>query len=1058
MGNLNFSKRLLVLLLFICFLTPPSFGRDQGQVTVKGQVVDATNNSPLIGVNIFVRSAKQGTANGTTTDIDGNFFLSVPDEGVLVISYLGYKDLEIKAADAVRMSRFALYEESTTIDDVVVIGYGVQKKASTVASITQVSGDDIMGGGNVNTVSEALQGRLNGVVSIQSSGKPGSSAASVYIRGKSSWQNTNPLILVDGIERNMDDIDMNEIVSISVLKDASATAVYGVRGGNGVILVTTKRGEENSRPSISFSANLAMKEFTQLPYYADYVTSMKTWNSAAVNDKKWDQIIPESTIKAWENAFSTGNYGPYNDYFPQVDWYDFMVTKPGVSQNYNANIRGGSEYMNYFASIGYQHDGDIYNIDKQDDFDPRNYMKRYNWRANFDFKPTKTTVISVDIAGRMRYVNGSVESDFAKLLQAPSNEFPVKYSDGYYGDNFVGGYNPYANFNTQGQNQNKSFTGWYDFSLKQDLSFILNGLSVHAKLSYNQSMSTSSSIIRGTLHGNGQGLGVKSTIRYNRTWDYANPIINEDNTVSYPLLTEKRHPNDQASEELPVSASYDNLSSTSRRLYYEFGLNYNQSFKNHNVTLLALMNRQIYEEGGATINFPSYREDWVGRVTYNWNQRYLAEFNVSYTGSEKFAPGHRFGLFPSMSVGWRLTEEPFIKNNNIGKWLTNFKVRYSYGKVGSDAGAGRFNYIALFNTGGNVNFGENSNVPMGPTYTEGNTANVNSTWETSTKQNLGVEIGLWNKLSVTLDLFDEKRSGMLMTSQTMAFWFGASLPAVNMGKTKNHGLELEVSWNDKIGGSGISYWANFNFATSENRNVFRDDPVDLDRHLKNAGKPIQWQSRYLSVGNFGSIDDIFNYAQTAISGTAPGLLIPGDLVYIDFNGDGVINGNDKVAVKELSYPLTTFSLDFGIRWKGLTFNALLYAPVNVYKLVPHTLLWDFPQNNVKAQPSLSRWTADNANSTGVVSPPSHHERGHNVQDNTYSYRNFSFLRIKNIELSYVLPQKWQKALSMKGSSVFVKCNNVATFSNVDDRIDPETSSQSAYPIVRTYTMGVRFSF
>lgn len=1021
-----------------------------------GQVTDA-KHQPMAGVTVFVAN----TNKGVLTDKEGRFWIKTQAGSVLMFSYLGYDTQEIVTdAEKGMLPTVIMTESAAEIEDVVVVGYGVQTKASTVASITQTSGEDIMGGGNVNTVSEALQGRLNGVVTIQSTGKPGDSAAEIYIRGKSSWQNTTPLVLVDGIERNMDDIDMNEIATISVLKDASATAVYGVRGGNGVILVTTKRGTDNSRPTINFSANIAMKQFTQLPYYADYLSSMKAWNEAAATDKKWDLVIPESTIKAWENAFATGNYGPYNDYFPQVDWYDFMVTKPGVSQNYNANISGGSEWLNYFASIGYQYDGDIFNIDKQPDFDPRNYMRRYNWRSNFDFKPTKTTTVSVNIAGRMQYVNNSIDSDFAKLMQAPSNNFPVKYSDGYWGDNLVGGYNPYANFNTQGQIQEKRFIGWYDFSLKQDLGALLQGLSVQAKLSYSQNTSTRSSIRRGTLHGNGDALGAKSTIRYNRTWDYANPIINEDNSVSYPLLTEKRHPDDQTSEGLPVSASYDNLNNTSRRLYYEFAISYNRSFNDHNVSLLALMNRQIYEEkgSGSTMEFPSYREDWVGRITYNWKQRYLAEFNISYTGSEKFAPGHRFGLFPSMSVGWRMSEESFIKKRNIGKWLTNLKFRYSYGQVGSDAGAGRFNYVALFNTNGNVSFGESSNVAVGPTYVEGNTANINSTWETSTKQNLGVEIGLWDKLSVMLDLFDEKRTGMLMTPQTMAFWFGADLPSVNMGKTKSHGLELEVSWHDRIGKSGVSYWANFNFATSENRNVYRDDPVDLDRHLKNAGKPIQWQPQFLSVGNFGSIDDIFNYAQTSISGTSPGLLVPGDLVYIDFNGDGIINGNDKVVVKELNYPLTTFSLNFGVSWKGLSFSTLLYAPINVYKLVPHTLLWDFPQNNIKAQPSLSRWTYETANTTGVVSPPSHHERQHNVQDNTYSYRNYSYLRIKNIELSYTLPKRWQKALSMSGASVFIKCNNLATFSNVDDRIDPETSSGSAYPIVRTYTMGVRFSF
>ncbi len=632
-------------------------------VTVSGMVRDR-NGLQLPGSTVIIKN----TTRGVVTDIHGNFRITVREGETLQFSNLGYENLEIRIEPGVTNLDVVMEENVSVMEQIVVIGYGTQTKASSVASITATSGEDLLSMGNVNTVSEALQGRLNGVTAIQSSSKPGGSSTEIFIRGKASWNGSDPLILVDGIDRDMNDIDINEIESISVLKDASATAVYGVRGANGVILVTTKRGRDNSRPVINFTANYGIKQLTMTPYYADYVTSIRMWNEAAVNDLQFENLIPESTIAAWENAFATGNYGPYNDVFPNVDWYDIMLRNVGFSQNYNANISGGSGFMNYFASIGYQHDGDNYKIHKQEDFDPRNYYQRYNYRSNFDFKVTKATTLSINVAGNVGYTNGALDGDYlANIARAPTNLFPVKYSDGEWGDGINSGFNPYANVNTQGQSQTKSFIGWYDFKLDQKLDFITPGLSFSAQLSYNQRTDATSSIRVGSGLGNGSTLGQRSVIRYYRQYDYANPIVEEDGSLTYPLIREIRWPDDNASEDMPITTSYDNLSATNRRLYYEFSLFYKNSFGGHNVTALALMNRQMYDEkgSGSTMEFTQYYEDWVGRVTYNWKERYLSEFNVSYTGSEKFVPNKRFGLFPSLSVGWRISEEPFFRSSPV---------------------------------------------------------------------------------------------------------------------------------------------------------------------------------------------------------------------------------------------------------------------------------------------------------------------------------------------------------------------------------------------------------
>ena len=904
-------------LLFLSLLLSPPLLWGQNH-SIKGQIVDAKSNEPLIGVNITV----EGTSNGTISDVDGHFTLTATPDAVLKISYIGYREILLKVADLKKDAIISLEEDSKQLEEVVVVGYGVQKKVTSVGSITQTGGNELMKGGSVNSVSEALQGKLNGVVAINSSGMPGDNEVKMYIRGKSTWDNTDPLVLVDGIERNMNDVDMNEIESISVLKDASATAVYGVRGGNGVILITTKRGTDTA-PVINFSANYTFKSPTTSMKLADHVTAMQAYNMAMANDASWDKLIPQSTIDAWSRAYAEGNYGAYNDVFPYVNWWDELITG-GFTQNYNINIRGGTDYMKYFASAGYQGDGDIYDLKKNDDFDPRHTYKRYNWRSNFDFNFTKSTKLSINIAGSMGYRNKSIDNDspFNRILTESTSDHPIMYSDGNWGDDEEK--NPVANMNLGGAKLRKTFQGWYDASLEQKLDFITKGLKVAAKVSYSSSSTTNTDVYRG---GGSADQALKSIVRYHRVYDYANPVVNTDGTITYPMIEDKRLPTSESVPLPPGVTMWDGLDAYTRRFYYEFSVAYNRSFNDHNVSALALVNRKIYDERYTENNtqymrFPNYNEDWVGRVTYNWKERYLTEMNISYTGSEKFARGERFGLFPSFSLGWRLSEEPFIKKS-IGKVLTNAKFRYSWGKVGSDAGAKRWNYIQQFTSDGNITLGTDASGQIwGPLYHEGDVANLNSTWEKSTKQNLGIEIGLWNKLDITLDLFDEKRKDILMEPQTTSFITGAKFNALNIGSTKNHGFELELHYNDKIG-SDFRYHVGFTLASSENRVVFRDDPVNGPNHLKEAGKPIGHQNRYLAVGNYETIDDVFNNAQTgSINSVAPGQVVPGDFIYIDFDSNGILNGQDKVAVDELNYPLHTYGLNLGFDWKGLSFSAM----------------------------------------------------------------------------------------------------------------------------------------
>lgn len=1030
--------------------------------SISGIVVETLTDDPIIGANVV----EKGTNNGVMTDIDGAFKLTVNPGATLVISYIGYVTQEISVSTIPSdLLHIRLAEDTQMLDEVVVVGYGIQKKVSTVAAITTTKSDELLKGGYVNSVSEALQGRLNGVVAMNTNAKPGANTADIYIRGKSSWNNTNPLILVDGVERNFNDVDMEQIESISVLKDASATAVYGVRGANGVILLTTKRGT-NQKASVRFTSSVGFKTPTAKYKWPDYLHSMTVYNEAVANDNAWNSLIPQSTFDAWQNAYATGNYGPYNEVFPEVDWFDTVMKDFGTTQHYGVTVDGGNDFMRYFVSLSYLQDGDIYNLKKQDDYDPRSMFRRYNWRSNLDFNLTKTTTFSVNIAGKVGYRQEKWAGDgdiYTKILRAPTNNFPIKYENGYWGDTEAGGYNILANMYGQGQNSVKSSQNWYDFSLKQELGMILKGLSATVKVSYNSYIDTSDALQKGKILGENAYNASLSVIRYHKKYDYANPIVNANGTITYPLLLEKRLPDENKMDDLPIDASYDNITNNvGDDQFYEFSLFYENSFGDHNVTALGLVNRSIkkYKQNDVLImQFPEYREDWVGRLTYNFKQRYLAEFNISHTGSEKFAPGRRFGTFPSYSVGWRLSEEPFMKKIG-GDKLSNLKLRYSYGIVGSDAGAQRFNYIQTYNQEGGVVYGDGTGVNTGFRYVEGNIAYPYATWETATKQNIGIELGLWNKLNITLDLFDEKRKGILMAPRDYVFWFAATSNSQNIGKTKNHGLELESTWNDKIG-KDWRYSIGYNFAVSENRIVYRGDPNDLKEYQKDAGKPIGWLSRYIAVGNYGSIDDVYNYAQTAISGASTNRIQPGDLIYIDYNNDGIINSNDQVISANLNYPLTTHTLNLGLSYKNISLSAMLYAPLGQHKMYWGVVYFDFPEGNLKAQPeSVNRWTRETANSSGVRRPTTHlrEYRTHNDVDNSLRFIDYSYLRLKTLELSYELPTNLLKRLHISSCRVFFNGNNLLTFSDIDERFDPETNTESSYPIVKTYAVGLNLGF
>lgn len=718
--KVKFRRLYSLLLLFL--LSVSSFTVSAQTRTIKGAIKDS-DGLALPGVNVIVK----GTTIGTVSDFDGNYSLALNDlkNVTLVFSFIGLETQEIPLKNQTVIN-VTMKASSQEISDVVVVGYGQQKKASVVGSITQTEGKDLLKAGSVTTISEALTGLLPGVTTMQAAGQPGSTAASILIRGRSSWTDSSPLYVVDGVERDFNNIDPNEIQSISVLKDASATAVYGVKAANGVILVTTKSGHKG-KTKIQFTANVGMKDPTiNTDYASDYATNLEYYNMALMNDHNYDKLVPQFYINRWRDPAYADN--PYYQYTSFIN----SLFGTGYTHQYNMNISGGNDFVSYFTSFGYNYDGDIFDLHEQPEFDPRTYQKRFNYRTNLDFNFTKTTKFSVKLSGDMsnwngnyntKNTNGGVTGSGGTIMQriyaSALINAPAVYDDGKLGYD----YNNSINVNYLGMMEREGSYGrksnrlYTDFILKQEIT---KHLTASGKLSYNY--------YRNYLSDISKRWNDAPIYYYIPSADGYNPDLDENgNIIKLPITLDDW--------ENPARLANETIDGYNSNIYYEFSLNYNQSFGKHDVSALALFQRRKSKSGNS---FPHFEESWVGRVTYGYNNKYLFEANGAYNGNENFAPGKRFGFFPSLAVGWVASEENFMKDNL--PFIDFFKIRYSYGKIGSDKGLGnnRFAYISSFSSNQiameygylpNIGGGDNSSGLY--IYTEGQPPVLDVTWETS---------------------------------------------------------------------------------------------------------------------------------------------------------------------------------------------------------------------------------------------------------------------------------------------------------------------------------------
>lgn len=1021
------KRNFIAVLCFLLFIPLSSFSQES---VIKGKVISNTDNLELPGVTII----EKGTSRGTVTDVDGNFSITVASaDASLIFSMIGYETQEV-ALKRSAILNVTLNELTSVLDEVLVVGYGVQRKASAVGSISQARGDDILKVGGATNISSALSGVLPGITAINSSGEPGRDQATIYIRGRSTWGNANPLILVDGIERSMDGVDPNEVESISVLKDASATAVFGVKGANGVILITTKRGKEG-KPQVSFNANFGMKQPTFSFDVADQVTARQLYNEANMNEGAWDIIYSENNINYWRT-----HSDPF--YHPEINWRDEVFRDYAFSQQYNLNVSGGSQKVKYFASLGYLNDGDIFKSEVQPEYDPTFKYDRYNYRGNIDMEVTSSTKLNVNLAGdigkRNRpmsymgndpFTSGTV-SDFYKVLYlTPNYLFPVRYPNGVLGTTPIGRWwNPVYNLNHQGSATEETSRLFTDVVLRQELDFLTKGLSVQGKVSYNSTFVTQQLIKKDIL------------AIYQSSPDAPEQWFSDADPVTEWV-------------EKPAEVGNKRLASHLRDLYYEVGANYANKWGDHETSALALFNRR---EVNDRHNFPNYEEAWVGRVTYAYANKYLSEFNAAYTGSEKFAPGKRYGFFPSFALGWVPSEENFYKNIYwLNHYIPKLKIRYSYGEVGSDRGAAPFTYITDYSSAQSSIFGHTMGYRYGPLYYEGQAANINATWETSTKQNIGFEIGILSKLNIQLDFFDEKRTGILMNrSNTTPAWFGQPATDANIGRTKSHGYELEVEWKEHVG-KDFSYFLKAGFSFQENRVIYRDDPLNRLEYQKRAGKQISYDSRLLYDGFHSSWDDVYNYPASVWENAAR---MPGDMIYTDYNGDGIIDEKDKVPMELNAIPAYTYSFNPGFSYKNFSVRANFYGVYDVEKRLTYNLLWEFPTKYVMVWPeSVNRWTPETAE-TATRPRSSLSIVKHNRENSSYGVLDASYFRLKSLEVSYDIDKKLLKSIGVEGCQVYLNGNNLFTITSFDKRIDPESADEGAYPLTKRYNIGFRLRF
>ena len=1015
--------------------------------TISGVITD-DSGIPVIGANIVLVGAKN---TGTMTDLDGCFTMSVPATGRLEISCIGFETTYITLSVSRTKYNIVMHENATLLADVVVVGYGVQKKESVVGAISQVQGESLVNSG-VSNITNALSGKLSGVTTLQTSGQPGANDAEIVIRGVSSFGNNSPLVLVDGVERDFASIDPDEVDNISVLKDASATAVFGAKGANGVIIVTTKTGTEG-KPKMKISVQQGFAMPINLPSHIDSYTTMSLLNVAMMNDQEWDGLRSQAVLEEYRNPSSRLNALRY----PDVNWVKELTKSFASTTNANFNISGGTKFVKYFASVGYTNEGSLFKNLSDDKVDTGFSYHRFNFRTNVDFNFTKSTKLSFKLGGNVGVRNGvTLVENYADkawksmfsastarypmyfpswvLKEVPDLDYPDANEDRLVLSDDQNNFQPYSMLlsgNSKQYTDNKVFT---DIILNQKLDFITEGLSVQGKVSlstYYKYSTLTSTLSRPSFK-----------IDWNKLDTGLNPW-DRDSSTGY--VYEENTLTTTAPNTLQSGYYLD--------LYYDMSLNYNRSFGDHNVTGLFLFNRQEQMKGS---DFPYYNEALVARATYDYAHKYLVEVNMGYTGSERFAPSNRFGFFPSGAVGWVMSEEKFMQP--LRPWLSKLKLRFSMGLVGSDYADNRWLYISNYSTDSNGYIREDS------------AANLSAQWEQALKKDLGIEFGFFNNdLTFNVDLFDEHRDKMLITvDNNTPIWLGSSSKELNKGAIKKHGIEIEANYSRKLG-PDWTFNVGGNFSFNENRVVYADDaPYALD-HQRTIGAPIGTAKSgvyRIDGGYLTSIDDI----HSSFLPVTMDQVVVGDYKFLDLTADGELNSDDKGLIKGSYYPPVSFAFNTGFSWKGLEFTMLFQGYACKYTQFCDVYETPFLEGNyVTHKAGLDYWSPSNTSGNHAAVHFSKRSintswanlvNGQHLLVEGTTWRRSDYVRLKEATLAYTWRgRKFQKATGMDGIKLYLTGNNLLTFTSLLEG-DPESKdlTYGNYPHMRTVKLGLQFIF
>lgn len=1010
-------------------------------ITVTGTVKDAAGN-PLVGVAIQV----EGETIGTVTDLDGRFtLLNIPPNSTILVTYVGMQSQRIDLNGRTSLS-IILMEDTVLLEEVVIVGFGQQKKESVVGAIAQTSSEALERTGGVTSLGQALTGNLPGVVTMTATGKPGDEDPEIVIRGVSTWNQSAPLVLVDGIERPMSSVDINSVATISVLKDASATAVFGVRGANGVILITTKRGEEG-KANIDINVSSTFKTYSKLPNLMDSYDALMLRNRVIENElayapDQWINYRPQNFIDKYRWPANLEEFERY----PNVDWVDELLRDFATSYNANVNVSGGTNFVKYFVGVDYAHEGDIYkSVDNQRGYDPGFGYDRLNARSNLDFSLTKSTLLRINLFGS-HAVTKATQGQYENLVWSAfygiaPDAFRPRYSDGTYGyyhpNPTQASTNSLADLSLNGVGYTTVDRVNTDFTLEQDLGFLLDGLSVHARLAFDNSSQE-------------RGRGIDDTTDWeDDKFKWIDPETGKEYTnVTVDANYKFDYQNNIA---WMTSAGSVGNNATYRRLNYSVQLNYANSFGLHNVGAMGNFSREEYSIGS---RLPTYRENWVFRTTYDFDRRYMLEYNGAYNGSEIFSPENRFAFFQSGAVGWMFSEEPFIKNLDW-TWMDMLKFRASYGQIGDDNINGRWLFMDTWEYGGAFNHGltgVNSSKSPYQWYYESQVGNPSLQWEISTKLDIAADYSLFGGvISGSLDYFKENRSNILLSGDKRAVpsYFGVNAPTANLGEVDTKGFEIEVRWNKPIN-RDWRLWGNVFYTRATSKVIEADDPILKPEYQKAANKAIGQYYSHVDYGYYNTWDELYgSTGHDALNETR----IPGNYIILDYDADGIITEFDNIPYGFTGVPENTVNSQFGVDYKGWSFFVQFYGVTNVTRYVGLSSLGGVRNT---AFHEGTYWSKDNTNAD--VPLPRWGAMQSKYTPGTRFLFDGSYLRLKYAELSYTFSQEdWIKKIGLSSLKVFANGNNLFLWTDMPDDRESNTGGGSAYPTQRRFNLGLRIS-